>query len=328
MKIIFLSVFLWLCSAASMAESLFFQDEPSLVNALKTVQTTQKKGVFLFIESAAHCPLCNYMQAIVFPEKTVTDFYQQHFVSVLLNADSQTAIIDFSGKSSTQQILTKQLNIENKPLPLALFFNPQGDLLYTFQGISQQPEEFLWLGEYISTEAYQQYSFTDYKQARYASNPPKKVDSQAFFDVTFGDLQAELETAKKQGKQGIMLFFEMDGCPFCKRMRETIFTQATVQAFYKKHFLIFPIDILGDIELTDFQGNLVSSKVFSQTTNRVRSTPVIIFYSVEGEPLYRFMGITEDAQTFLWLADYVLSGEYQRQPFKAYQQVRRKMSSE
>ena len=39
-----------------------------------------------------------------------------------------------------------------------------------------------------------------------------------FFDETFGDLQEELATAKEQGKKAILIMFEMEECPFCRRM--------------------------------------------------------------------------------------------------------------
>ena len=42
-----------------------------------------------------------------------------------------------------------------------------------------------------------------------------------FFQPKFGDFRAELATAKQQGKKGIFLFFEMDDCPFCARMKST-----------------------------------------------------------------------------------------------------------
>ena len=40
-----------------------------------------------------------------------------------------------------------------------------------------------------------------------------------FFQPKLGDFQAELDTVKKEGKKGIFLFFEMDECPWCARMK-------------------------------------------------------------------------------------------------------------
>ena len=40
-----------------------------------------------------------------------------------------------------------------------------------------------------------------------------------FFDETFGDFTEELTHAREQGKVGVFVFFEMDECPFCHRMK-------------------------------------------------------------------------------------------------------------
>ncbi|MDP1704751.1 MAG: thioredoxin fold domain-containing protein, partial [Sulfurimicrobium sp.] len=60
-----------------------------------------------------------------------------------------------------------------------------------------------------------------------------------FFNQHLGDFKAELDTAKTEGKQGILLMFEMEDCPFCHRMKQTILNQPEVQDYYRQHFLIF-----------------------------------------------------------------------------------------
>ena len=37
-----------------------------------------------------------------------------------------------------------------------------------------------------------------------------------FFNETWGDFKEELANAKAQGKKGLLIFFEMDECPFCQ----------------------------------------------------------------------------------------------------------------
>jgi len=141
-----------------------------------------------------------------------------------------------------------------------------------------------------------------------------------FFDQTLGDLREELNTARAAGQQGLLLFFEMDECPFCARMKDTVFNQIKVQEAVKPHFLVLPIDIEGDVELVDFKGNTLSSKDFSQKLHRVRATPVMIFYDLQGETLYRHTGPTKDAQEFLWLVDYVRTGQYKTLKFSQFRQ--------
>ena len=57
------------------------------------------------------------------------------------------------------------------------------------------------------------------------------LDAQNFFDQNLGDFKAELGSAKKAGKIGVLLMFEQEGCPFCHRMRETVLDQLEVQNY-------------------------------------------------------------------------------------------------
>lgn len=98
-----------------------------------------------------------------------------------------------------------------------------------------------------------------------------------FFDQTLGDFSEELASAREQGKKGVFLFFEMDDCPFCHRMKEAVLNQPEVQAYFKEHFLAFTVDIEGDIVITDFQGNSIKEKDFAFKVHRVRATPVMMF---------------------------------------------------
>ncbi len=76
-----------------------------------------------------------------------------------------------------------------------------------------------------------------------------------FFEQNLGDLTEELETAIDEGKKGLFIFFEMDECPFCHRMKKTILNQAEVQDLFKKNFHSISIDIEGDLEIVDLEGN-------------------------------------------------------------------------
>lgn len=146
-----------------------------------------------------------------------------------------------------------------------------------------------------------------------------------FFDQTFGDFSEELENAREQGKQGILIMFEMDECPFCHRMKTTVLNQPDVQDYYKEHFLVFTVDIEGDIEITDFQGNTVAMKDFAFKQYRVRATPVFQFFDLEGKPIKRarFTGATRNAGDFLLLGQYVADGAYKDTSFTRYKREKR-----
>lgn len=142
-----------------------------------------------------------------------------------------------------------------------------------------------------------------------------------FFQPKFGDFKAELEAAKAQGKKGVFLFFEMDDCPFCARMESTILNQAEVQDAYRAQFLVYSIDINGDTEMTDFQGKPTTEKAFA-LANRVRATPVLMFFDLDGKPVARHTGPTKDKAEFLLLGRYVTEGAYATRSFSQYKQAR------
>lgn len=141
-----------------------------------------------------------------------------------------------------------------------------------------------------------------------------------FFDSKLGNFHEELAVAKQQGKIGIMLFFELDDCPFCGRMKATVLNQSDVQDYYRKHFLIFPIDAAGDVPMTDFKGKETIEKAYA-LENRVRATPVIMFIDLEGNPVARYTGATKNKEDFLLLGRYVVEGAYKEMPFERYKKA-------
>lgn len=156
------------------------------------------------------------------------------------------------------------------------------------------------------------------------SSVTQAADERAIFDQSLGDFSEELIEAKDQGKTGILLFFEMDECPFCHRMKTTVLNQPEVMAYFKKHFLIFPVDIEGDIEIADFNGKRMTMKDFSFTHNRVRATPVFAFFNLEGKRVVRYTGPTSGVEEFMWLGEYVVNEEYKNQRFTKYKRQKRK----
>ena len=146
---------------------------------------------------------------------------------------------------------------------------------------------------------------------------------QHFFNDTFGDFSEELQTARDSGKKGILIMFEMDECPFCHRMKTTVLNQPDVQEYFRENFMIFPVDIEGDVEITDFQGNATTMKDFAFKQYRVRATPVFAFFDLDGKYIKpaRFTGATRDKEEFLLLGKYVVEGAYAEKPFARFKRT-------
>lgn len=132
---------------------------------------------------------------------------------------------------------------------------------------------------------------------------------QHFFQPSLGDLTEELEIAREQGKQGIFVFFEMDECPFCHRMKQTVLNQPEVQEYFAERFHSLAMDIEGDIEIVDFSGTAMTQKEFARQ-NRVRATPLLVFYDLQGNPLFKYVGATSGKQEFIWMGEFVADKIY------------------
>lgn len=145
-----------------------------------------------------------------------------------------------------------------------------------------------------------------------------------FFNETWHDFQEELAKAKSEGKKGIFLFFELDECPFCHRMKITVLNQPEVQAYFRKHFLSFRVDLEGDVEMVNFSGETLTQKYFAEKINRVRATPVYIFYDLEGKPVVRYTGPTSGVQEFMWLGEYFVEGHYKNLRFTKFKRQKKK----
>lgn len=148
----------------------------------------------------------------------------------------------------------------------------------------------------------------------------------SFFDQHLGNFAEELENARDENKKGILVFFEMDECPFCFRMKSTILNQPEVIEYFKKHFLIFPVDIEGSVELVDFQGKVTLEKDFAFKQNRVRATPVFAFFDLNGKRVMRYTGPTSGVDEFMWLGQFVVNKEYEKGNFIRYKRAMRKKS--
>ncbi len=144
-----------------------------------------------------------------------------------------------------------------------------------------------------------------------------------FFQPTFGDFQEELDDARADGKQGILIFFEMEECPFCHRMKQQVLNQPEVQDFYRERFAIFSVDVEGDVEIIDFQGNSLRQADFAFREFRVRATPVFQFFDLAGEPTVRFTGATRDAREFLQLGEFVADGHHEHMNFTRFKRETR-----
>ena len=147
-----------------------------------------------------------------------------------------------------------------------------------------------------------------------------------FFELSFGDLRAETAEAQKSGRQGLVVMYHFDACPYCTRMKNEVLARPEVQAHYQARFRAIAVDTRGAQEVTGFDGRTLREKEFARA-HGVRGTPTFQFYAPDGTLLATHVGAIYDPVVFMLLGDYVASGAYTSSSFTAYRQSKQKRGS-
>lgn len=151
---------------------------------------------------------------------------------------------------------------------------------------------------------------------------PSYATESPFFTTFLDNLEKELALAREQGKKGVMIFFSTPVCPFCHRMKKTVLIKKQVQTFFQTNFRLLEMNIVDTRTLKDFSGHNTTQHKFAQE-HRIRVTPTMIFYDLQGEPLFRQVGIVANSQEFIWLGEYILQEGYTRDSFSHYKREKR-----
>lgn len=101
------------------------------------------------------------------------------------------------------------------------------------------------------------------------------LHKQDWFAVTFKDMAEDIETAADEGKR-LAIIFEQRGCIYCKQMHEEVFSIPEVSAFIRENFYVVQMNLFGDEEVTDFDGEAMSEKEMARRWGVV-FTPTILF---------------------------------------------------
>ena len=142
-----------------------------------------------------------------------------------------------------------------------------------------------------------------------------------FFTQTFGDLREEMHVARDEGKLGMLLFFESEHCSYCQHMIRKVFSEKSVQDWYSERFVSIAVDIHGDVELTDFDGIALPSKVFADH-RKVFLTPVLAFIDLDGNEIYRHLGMIRTPGEFLLLGEYIEGKHHHLMEFRTFRERR------
>lgn len=100
-----------------------------------------------------------------------------------------------------------------------------------------------------------------------------------WIEETFKDLREDHEEALAQGKT-LLVMIEQRGCIYCTRMHEEVYVDPDVNAALTDNFYVVQINMFGDVEVTDFDGEVLPEKDMVRRWN-AQFTPFLMFFPPE-----------------------------------------------
>lgn len=102
------------------------------------------------------------------------------------------------------------------------------------------------------------------------------------------DVRDEAADAAKAGKR-LMLYFWLEGCPYCQRMTSVTFRDPAVIERLKRGFVPVAINVRGDRDIAWTDGATLTEKQLAAKLE-VRGTPTLMFIDGTGKILRRRSG--------------------------------------
>jgi len=117
---------------------------------------------------------------------------------------------------------------------------------------------------------------------------PHAIDIPSWFTESLLDFRDDVQDAAKEGKR-LMVYFGQDGCPYCKALMQTNFSQKAIVEKTRRHFIAIALNIWGAREVTWTDGRTMSEKELAQAL-KVQFTPTLLFLDERGAVAVRLNG--------------------------------------
>ena len=117
---------------------------------------------------------------------------------------------------------------------------------------------------------------------------PHAIDIPGWFTETLLDFRDDVRDAAKEGKR-LMVYFGQDGCPYCKALMQTNFSQKAIVDKTRRHFVAIALNLWGDREVTWTNGRTMTEKALARAL-KVQFTPTLLFLDERGAVAVRLNG--------------------------------------
>jgi thioredoxin-related protein len=140
-------------------------------------------------------------------------------------------------------------------------------------------------------------------------------DIPPWFASTFLDFREDVDDASRDGRR-LLVYFGQDGCPYCKQLMTTNFSQRTIVEKTRKNFLAVALNLWGDREVTWIDGRAMTEKELARLL-KVQFTPTLLFFDEKGAVVVRLNGYYPP-QRFEAVLDYVAARRERSEPLADY----------
>jgi len=144
---------------------------------------------------------------------------------------------------------------------------------------------------------------------------PHAIDIPKWFTETFLDFREDIADARRDGKR-LMIYFGQDGCPYCKLLMQSTFTETRVVDRTRSTVVPIALNLWGDREVTWTDGRRMSEKELGRLL-AVQFTPTLLFFDEKGKVIGRLNGY-QSPQRMEAALDYVAKRMEGKQPFDAH----------
>jgi len=141
-----------------------------------------------------------------------------------------------------------------------------------------------------------------------------------WFKESFLEIAEDVDEAKEAGRH-VMLFFHLNGCPYCARTAE-FFDREPIRSILQKDFDSIAINIKGDREIA-MNENLNTTERLLANYLKVQYTPTILFLDHDNRTVLRLNGY-RSPEVFRTALDFVREQAYRKQSFSEYKRAHMK----
>jgi thioredoxin-related protein len=124
--------------------------------------------------------------------------------------------------------------------------------------------------------------------AAMAQTAPRPIETPRWFAETFLDFREDVADAAREGKR-LMIYFGQDGCPYCKLLMQTTFTETRITDKAQRNLVAVALNLWGDREVTWVDGRKMSEKELGRALG-VQFTPTLLFLNEKAEVIVRLNG--------------------------------------